>query len=466
MKHFFSLGILKRMVCLALTVFLTTTTMAQYSWEKTISLTNEERQLVEQNSDFAFNLFRKVRGTENYVISPLSITYALGMLNNGADGITREEICQVLAGGRTEGYADVATMNDFCRKMLTESALLDEKTRVTIANNIYFNGDRKMIALKSAFKDAAATYYDATPTVLSFSDEASLGIINQWVTDQTDGMIHDLLTAEDMQDPNLVSFLLNAICFKGAWSSPFEAQYTQLKTFGEDAKHTAMMMHQNNQFMYTENDLYQCVILPYGNKSYQMNVFLPREGKTLDDLLADLNGKNWRNSDYYGNCEVDLSLPRIDTDTKQDLEDVMASMGMENAFEDGHGFHEFCYLGDNEANSDVCWISIIRQKAHLKLDENGTEAAAATAIGVYDKACYPSVAFNANRPFLYIISERSTGCIFFMGQYMGDVPTGIERQTLSPLPLKGGGLYNLQGQRMNSLQKGINIIEGKKVWMK
>ena len=173
MKHLVSLGIQQRMVCLALTVFMTTAAMAQYSWEKTISLTNEERQLVEQNSDFAFNLFRKVRGTENYVISLLSITYALGMLNNGAEGITREEICQVLAGRRMEGYADVATMNAFCRKMLTESALLDEKTHVTIANNIYFNGDRKMIALKSAFKDAAATYYDATPTVLSFCDKAS-----------------------------------------------------------------------------------------------------------------------------------------------------------------------------------------------------------------------------------------------------------------------------------------------------
>ena len=164
---------MKKIILMVLSILMATTAFAQNGEPKTITLSDAERKLVEQNSDFAFNLFRKVRGTENYVISPLSITYALGMLNNGAEGITREEICQVLAGRRMEGYADVATMNAFCRKMLTESALLDEKTHVTIANNIYFNGDRKMIALKSAFKDAAATYYDATPTVLSFSDKAS-----------------------------------------------------------------------------------------------------------------------------------------------------------------------------------------------------------------------------------------------------------------------------------------------------
>ena len=422
MKHFFSHDILKKMVCMALTVFMATTAMAQYSWEKTISLTDEERQLVEQNSDFAFNLFRTVRGTENYVISPMSITYALGMLNNGAEGITREEICRVLAGGQTEGYADVATMNAFCRKMLTESALLDEKTRVAIANTIYFNGDRKTIALKSPFKNAAATYYDATPSVLSFSDAASLGIINQWVTDQTEGMIHDLLTANDMSDPNLVSFLLNAICFKGAWARPFDEKNTLNTYFGSDMKRTAMMMWQVNEFLYARNDLYESVILPYGNGSYQMTIFLPRKGKNLDDVLAALNGKNWNAADYQ-NYEVHLSLPRIDTDTNQDLEDVMESLGMKNAFvgnEDAHGFHEFCYYGDNEANTDVCWISLMRQKAHLKLDEKGTEAAAATVIGMVDKALFQSVEFIANRPFLYTISERSTGCIFFMGQYMGE----------------------------------------------
>ena len=106
---------------MACSILMATTALAQEEEPKTITLTDAEQTLVEQNSDFAFNLFRKTRDTESHVISPLSITYALGMLNNGAEGITREEICQVLSGGRQTGYADVATMNAFCRKMLTES---------------------------------------------------------------------------------------------------------------------------------------------------------------------------------------------------------------------------------------------------------------------------------------------------------------------------------------------------------
>ena len=230
-----------------------------------------------------------------------------------------------------------------------------------------------------------------------------------------------------------------------------------------------MMMWQVNEFLYARNDLYESVILPYGNGAYQMTIFLPRKGKNLDDVLAALNGKNWNAADYQ-NYEVHLSLPRIDTDTNQDLEDVMESLGMKNAFlknEDAHGFHEFCYYGDNEANTDVCWISLMRQKAHLKLDEKGTEAAAATVIGMVDKALFQSVEFIANRPFIYIISEQSTGSIFFIGQYMGEGTTGIEEQAYPhPLPQGKGAMFNLQGQRISVPQKGINIINGDKIWVR
>ena len=412
---------MKQLVLIVFSVLIVTTALAQGSEPKTITLTDAERKLVEQNSDFAFNLFRKTRNIESQVISPLSITYALGMLNNGAEGITREEICQLLSGGQQTDYADVVTMNAFCRKLLTETAMLDENTRVAIANTIFFNGDRKDISLKSAFKDVAATYYDAKPSVLSFSDEASLGIINQWATDQTDGMIRDLLKPEDLEDPNLVSFLLNAICFKGAWTNPFEEKHTELGYFDE-RRCTATYMHLNSDIQYAENDLYYSVILPYGNGSYQMTVFLPKYGKTVDDLLAAMNGKNWNTADYK-KYKMYVSLPRIETDTNLDMEEIMTSLGMKNAFlkDDGHGFMDFCYFGDDEANSDQCWISLMRQKAHLKLDEKGTEAAAATVIGMADKGGSSELQFFiADRPFLYIISDCFTGSIFFMGQYMGE----------------------------------------------
>ena len=421
---------MKRTSLLICTILMAVTTFAQDGGTKNIELTDAEQTLVRQNSDFAFNLFRMTRGTENHVISPLSITYALGMLNNGAEGITREEISQVLSGGSLTDYADVATMNAFCRKMLTESALLDKDTRMAIANALYFNGDRNI--------------------------------------DKTDDMIHDLLTPDDMGDPNLVSFLLNAICFKGAWENQFDEQLT-VNSYFDSGKQTAMMMSQENDFLYAENDLYQSVILPYGNGSYQMTLFLPRIGSTLDDMLAAMDGNSWNSADYKRRGVL-LSMPRIETDTKQDLVDIMASLGMKNAFlkYDGHGFLDFCYVGDNEENSEQCWISLMKQKAHLKLDEKGTEAAAATAIGVVNKGASHDVEFIANRPFLYIISERSTGSIFFIGQYMGDTTTGVHAMANDKkVRSNDNAVYDLQGRRVDAgdpstLKKGIYIIGGKK----
>ena len=465
--------IMKKIALMVFAAVMATAALAQNDRPKTIELTDAERSLVEQNSDFAFNLFRQARKAENFVISPLSITYALGMLNNGAEGITREEISQVLSGGRQTGYADVATMNDFCHKMLVESALIDKDTRVSIANSIFFNGDRKDIELKSAFKDAAAAYYDAKPAVLSFSDEATLGIINQWATDHTDGMIRDLLKPEDMNDPNLVSFLLNAVCFKGTWLNQFDEQLTKRQSF-DDMRSTVMMMTQTSEFLYAETDLYQSIVLPYGSMAgkdlqaeagaYQMTLFLPRHGKTLDDVLTAMNGKNW-NAAEYKRYEVKLSMPRIETDTDQDLVEIMASLGMKNAFlnYDGHGFWDFCHFGDNEDYSDPCWISIMKQKAHLKLDEKGTEAAAVTVVAMLDKSMPEYMEFIANRPFLYIISERSTGSIFFIGQYMGDTTKGVtqieaSRQTIDK------AVYDLQGRKVGNgrQKKGLYVVGGKK----
>ena len=460
---------MKKIVLMLLSMIMALTAFAQNDMPKPISLTDEEQKLVLQNSDFAFNLFRKTRDTENHVISPLSITYALGMLNNGADGITREEICQVLSGGATSGYSDVKTMNDFCRKMLKESALLDKDTRVSIANTIYFNGNREELALMPAFEKTAEAYYDATPTVLKFSDEATLGIINQWVTDKTEGMIRELLNAKDLQDPNLVSILLNAICFKGAWAFPFDKQYTQNMPFGEDGQRTAMMMGQANEFRYAETDLYQSVILPYGNGAYQMTLFLPRYGKTLDDVLAAMNGKNWNAADYK-KYEVTLRMPRIETDTNQDLEDIMASLGMKNAFLEynGYGFRGFCHFKEDVKYTDPCWISMMRQKAHLKLDEKGTEAAAATVIEMADKAMPQQTELIANRPFLYMISERSTGCIFFIGQYMGEPTKATTRVKDAKRYAGNAAVYDLQGRKAydGSLKKGLYLMGSKKFIVK
>ena len=401
---------MKKLFFLLLVMTATLSASAQESKPKEIELTNDERQLVENNNAFALRLFRKARTDESLLLSPLSITIDLGMLNNGADGITREEIDAVL-GSKELGGADV--INQFCRKLLDESGTLDEKTRVAIANNIYVN-TAAGYELLPAFVETAQNYYDATPESRDFGDGKTREVINKWGSDHTEGMIEEAIK-EDEFNPQAVSYLLNALYFKGEWTHKFNAKETRRHVFDEGRKEV-QMMHQESDFSYAENKVYQSVILPYGNMAYQMTVFLPREGKTIDDVLNELETSKdatLGSVAHYNPCTVDLYLPSFETETDMHLEDIMKSLGMPNSFEGGYGFNEFC-------NGNV-FIGMMKQVAKIKLDEEGTEAAAVTIIEMDKSMSGPSYAtFIADRPFLYVISERSTDAIFFIGQYMGE----------------------------------------------
>ena len=264
---------------------------------KMIPLTTEERKLVERNNDFAFNLFREARSDRSQVLSPLSITYALGMLNNGAAGQTQQEINQVL------GFGDAEAMNNFCRKMLTESSDVDKNTKVMIGNTIFVNRDYELLM---PFVQKANYFYDASPESRDFADGKTMDVINQWASDHTEGMIDKILSPNEF-NPTAVSYLLNAIYFKGGWTQEFDPSKTRTEAFknGENVQ----MMHQMNKFIYTENDLFQAIRLPYGNGGYRMDVLLPREDKSLDDLLPQLNGSDWL---FNGKMwDVDLKLPRF-----------------------------------------------------------------------------------------------------------------------------------------------------------
>ncbi|MBR2238293.1 MAG: hypothetical protein IJ887_10535 [Prevotella sp.] len=401
---------MKKLFFLLLVMTASFSASAQENEPKEIKLTNDERQLVENNNAFALRLFQKARGDESLLLSPLSITVDLGMLNNGADGITREEIDAVL-GSKDVGGANV--INQFCRKLLDESGTLDEKTRVAIANNIYVN-TAAGYELLPAFVETAQNYYDATPESRDFGDGKTREVINKWGSDHTEGMIEEAIK-EDEFNPQAVSYLLNALYFKGEWTHKFNAKETRRHVFDEGRKEV-QMMHQESDFSYAENKVYQSVILPYGNMAYQMTVFLPREGKTIDDVLNELETSKdatLGSVAHYNPCTVDLYLPSFETETDMHLEDIMKSLGMPNSFEGGYGFNEFC-------NGNV-FIGMMKQVAKIKLDEEGTEAAAVTIIEMDKSMSGPSYAtFIADRPFLYVISERSTDAIFFIGQYMGE----------------------------------------------
>ena len=417
---------------------------------KEIELAEGERKLIESNNDFAFNLFRKARIDTSCVLSPLSITYALGMLNNGADGQTLKEINQTLGFG--EAGADA--INAFCQKMLKEANTLDPETKALIANTIFVN-EGLGYRLQEGFIDKANTYYSAQPQNRDFADGETMDVINQWASDHTEGMIPEVLN-EDTFKPIAVSYLLNALYFKGMWSSPFKKEMTTNESFG-GGKEVPMMHKMGQDFQYAENDLYQAIRLPYGNGAYEMTVFLPREGKTIGDVLDTLNGSNWQFDSWP--TEVDLKLPRFETDTNQNLVKTMSDLGMPTAFGEYADFPHFCNV--------PVFISNMFQVAKIKLDEEGTEAAAVTVIQMdWTGMPSPPKPFHANRPFLYVISEQSTGAIFFIGQYTGgvtaDFGTGIVATKTEPKTGANNLIYNLSGQRLSKEPAhGLYIKNGK-----
>lgn len=424
-----------------------------YDEPQQIALSLQERQMVDNNNDFAFRLFRQVRGQVSRVVSPLSITYDLGLLNNGAAGLTRQEICDVLGFG--EGGADA--VNAFSRKMLTECPQLDEQTRVMISNAIFLNEPRYLLP---AFKEKAETYYDATCETRNFHDGETMDVINRWGNDHTMGMIPYILD-DDSFDPNAASYLLNAVYFKGTWTLKFDKAETRDESF--DGGEPVPMMHLHNYLPYRESDDWQMLQLPYGNGAYRMTVLLPREGKTVGDVLSALDAQMWAANRWLPMEEVDVKLPRFETTTGVSLVEPMSALGMPSAFNPlTADIPDFCNIPQ--------YISNMFQAAKIRVDEEGTEAAAITVIETNDSAMPDEpkqYEFHADRPFLYIISERSTSVIFFIGQYMGEGqgapgPSGLTAPDVQRRP--AAPVYDLMGRRLSGVPaRGLYISDGRKM---
>ena len=387
-----------------------------------ISLTRAEQELVTGNNDFAFNLFRLAGPRKIWVedpekgiiLSPISITYALGMLNNGAAGETLQQINKVL------GFNNADEVNAFCKKMLTEAPYLDKLTKVQIANNIYVN---KYYTLNPVFVEKANDYYNAQPETRDFADGKTLDVINQWASDHTEKMIEEVLHEKEFK-PDAVSYLLNAIYFKGTWAEKFKKAETKEEVFEHAGPNKNLiyvpMMHQQKKFLYADKGDYEALQLPYGNGAYSMTILLPKEGKSTYDIAQGLTAESWKTMWQSGvpseGAIVDVKLPRFETNTDLDLVETMSRLGMPNAFDPQTAeFPDFC--------NTPTFIGLMKQVARIKVSEEGTEAAAVTEIGMLDSLAGPSqpihVDFHADHPFIYIISEQSTDAIFFIGHYTG-----------------------------------------------
>ncbi len=371
-------------------------------------LTDSQRDIVKKNNAFALNLFHEVSGFDSRIISPMSVSYLMGMLANGADGQTREEILSTLG---CKGVS-MKELNEFYQAMLQKAGRFDSQVTIDIANYIALN---KQYSLKSSFADIMKTSYQAGIESLDFSSSATTKHINNWCKEKTDGMIPSII---DKVDPSAVSYIMNAIYFNGTWKDKFDKSETKLESFQgytRDIKR-AQMMHRNGKLQYCDNETFSAVRIPYGRGAYNMTVLLPNQGKSISEMM---NGMDAEQLTQLGrkmdNCVVDLKLPRFTTELNLGLNDIISKLGAPSMFTSSANFSNF---GDGNL-----FISKMLQKAKIEVSEEGTKAAAVTTAIMTMSAFHPEeprhVEFHANRPFVYMITESSTGAILFMGQYTG-----------------------------------------------
>lgn len=382
-------------------------------WPTTIQLTEEQKQMRDNNNEFAWRLFRTLQEADDHqgssILSPLSVTYLLGMMDAGAAGSTRDEITDVLGFGN-----DVAAVNEYCKTMIDGSAIADPAATVKTANCIEVNSARG-IGLLPQFVENMKHYYYAQIDALDFTKGSTLDKINSWCKDHTDGMIPSIL---DELSPDQAMILLNAIYFKADWSAKFNKKNTRKMDYtlpnGTTAKRD--LMHIKVRTLYGQNDTCSVLRLPFGSGAYGMYVLLPAEGLSLEELIQGMSFHNLNallENTFFG--DIDILLPKFETSSNTQLIQPLSDMGIISAFDPfGADF-------SNMTNAPL-YVSQMLQKAKIEVNEDGAKAAAVTMAGFVLTSYQPyyNFDFHATRPFLYLILEESTRSIFFIGTYCGD----------------------------------------------
>lgn len=398
-----------------------------------IQLTEAQRVFANDNNQFTLNFLKTVNDVDksgkSFIFSPLSITYVLGMVNDAATGQTEQELEQVL--GFHQG--GIKAVNEYCKKLIDGLPQADEKVTLNIANALFVNKNKAK--LQTQYQKDMEQYYDATTENLDFKSPSTLKTINDWANDHTNGMIPSIL---EKVDQNMATYLLNAIYFKADWASKFEAKNTEEEKFtATNGTIKLPLMHQNVLIQYLKNEDYSAIEIPYGNGLWKMTVMLPEEGKTTDDIIERIgqlgflegNGFCGTMGDTYRAHEVDLKLPRFETSSDTDkltlkggLVALLQQLGINLVF------NQSLSEVPNMCEKENMYISMMRQKAKIKVNEEGSEAAAVTIGGANCTAFtpnpqpveYPKAIFHANRPFVYTISEASSGVIVFVGKFSGE----------------------------------------------
>jgi serpin B len=372
-----------------------------------IKLREKSAEIIEADKSFGFELFREVYNLseeDNLMISPLSVSYALGMTYNGAAGTTLEAFRDVLH------FEDLTNeeVNESYKDLMGQLVTLDDQVEFSIANSIWY---RLGFEVLSEFIATNQEYFDAAIEEIDFSDPKTLEIINQWIEDKTNGKIQDML---DFIPGSAVMYLINAIYFNALWKYEFDKEKTYEDNFmlADGSGHLTDYMVVNGTFNYTSNEDFRAVELPYGDSAFSMVVMLPSGEKTVSDLIANLDTEHWDSwFDNSSMTNVQVELPKFKYGFKSLLNDPLCNLGLGVAFSGAADFTRIRPSGG-------LYISRVIHQTFIDVKEEGTEAAAATIVEIREISVIDEgpVIFKADKPFLYLIKENSTGAIVFMGK--------------------------------------------------
>ncbi len=368
-------------------------------------MTVAEKALVNATNGFSLELFREILAREpqdvNVFTSPLSASYALGMTYNGASGQTRADMADVLG---YDGLTD-KEINESYKGLISILGELDPDVIFKIANSIWYRLGKPV---RQEFIDITQTYFDALVREMDWAMPGAADTINAWVNENTDGKIPDIVKAPISDD--IAMFLINAIYFNAAWTVAFDPDSTKTGPFflSDGSFVDCDMMRRADTIRYFYNDLFQAAELPYGDGSFSMVILLPLWEKTVDDIIAELTPGTWAAwTAQFSDVEIPFSMPKFRFDYGIRLDTALQNMGMAIAWVPAA--RGFC----NMFADSTGWIDEVRHKAFVQVDENGTEAAAVTVVVMADSMMST---MNVCRPFLFVIHERESGTILFMGR--------------------------------------------------
>ncbi len=359
----------------------------------------------DQTSEFAFDFLKKHNAEEkadkNYFVSPLSLHIALGMLLNGTDTKTKEEIQKSLRVS-----SDLAVTNGIYKDLMEGLPNADPKVTNTIANSVWY---RNTFSVEKSFLDVLKASFNAQTYAEDFTNTATVGKINNWASDNTNGKIKKVI---EQIEPAHVMFLMNALYFKGDWKIPFKVENTRDENFaGTTGTKSVKMMSMQEKVKYAKRSNYQALELAYGGGNYVMTIILP-EGKTsVGEIINTMSASEWKSlNTTLAEQKVIVGLPKFTVEYETNLNSVLSKMGMPTMFTD------LADLSKISPPAGKLKVGFVKQNTFVAVDEKGTEAAAVTTIGVELTSMPILPEFICNRPFAFFISEKQSNTILFAGK--------------------------------------------------